>query len=98
MLEKWQCHHCEKGFLLIEEQAKGISVHCPFCGETGKHLEAVTGQNPDEDLESEMGCLWPGYNSLDKACYLMSSGQITKEEANDHIRAIMRGEKPDMQK
>ncbi|MDC0763514.1 hypothetical protein POF51_22570 [Brevibacillus sp. AG] len=96
LLEKWQCHKCEKGFLLIDEDAKGRNVHCPFCGQAGNHVESVAGQNPDFDYREEMGCLWPGYNELDKVCYQMSRGQISKEQANEYIQAILRGQKTDL--
>ena len=96
VLQKWHCHKCEKGFLLIEDDAKCIDVHCPFCGTSGGHIEAVAGQNPEEDYQTEMGCLWPGYNEFDKICYLMSTKQISQEQANTFISARFRGEKPDI--
>lgn len=91
MLEKWQCHKCEKGFLLIAEETKDKKIHCPFCGST-EHTEAVAGQNPEIDYEDEMGCLWPGYNEFDKIAYLMSSGQVSRDEGISRIKARLRGE------
>lgn len=86
LLEKWQCHECEKGFLLIAKQTKDIKIHCPFCGNTA-HVEAVARQNPEVDYENG---LWPGYNYLDKIAYLMSSGHISREKGiakiNDRLR------------
>ena len=72
MLEKWHCHKCEKGFLLLEDDVKSVpEVSCPFCREKD-HVEVVAGQNPDDHtLRDKMGCLWPSYNEFDKYAYLM---------------------------
>lgn len=91
MLEKWQCHECEKGFLLIAEQTKDTKIHCPFCG-SKDHVEAVARQNPEVDYKTEMGCLWPGYNYLDKIAYLMSSGHISREKGIAKIKDRLHGE------
>ncbi|HZG16950.1 MAG TPA: hypothetical protein VE710_18320 [Candidatus Bathyarchaeia archaeon] len=92
LLEKWQCHKCEKGFLLIEEQAKEVEIHCPFCGNT-EDVEDVAGQDPNIDYEEEMGCLWPGYNEFDKLAHYMQSGKISKEAGIAYLNARLRGEK-----
>lgn len=95
MLEKWQCHKCEKGWLLIEADAKEKEICCPFCHTAGDHVESVAGQNPDEDLEEEMGCLWPGYNQFDRVCYLMSRKVITQAQAGEITNKLLRGKKLD---
>lgn len=90
LLEKWHCHACEKGFLVIEEDAKDVDIVCPFCGENDE-LEAVVGQNHDDhELEGDMGCLWPGYNIFDKLSYMASKGEITQEELKEYINSLMR--------
>lgn len=88
MLEKWRCHGCEKGWLMLEEDAQSVqSVGCPFCSNRNS-VEAVTGQNPNEDLKSYLGCLWPGYNEFDKIAYKLRSGQISQEDANKRFYAL----------
>lgn len=91
-LEKWQCHDCEKGWLLIVEDTKDAAIHCPFCGQTGSQVESVAGQNPEIDYEDEMGCLWPGYNEFDKLAHQMLSGRITQDEGIAYLNARLRGE------
>lgn len=92
LLEKWQCHKCEIGFLLIAEETKDKKVHCPFCG-SKEHAEAVTWQNPEVDYESEMGCLWPGYNKLDKLAHQMRVGQISHSEGIEYLTTRFRGKR-----
>lgn len=92
MLEKWQCHKCEKGFLLIAEETNDKKIHCPFCGST-EHAEAVARQNPDIDYEDEMGCLWPGYNKLDKLAHQMRTGQISQSEGIEYLTTKFRGKR-----
>jgi hypothetical protein len=65
LLQKWQCHRCEKGWLVILEDAQDRDVGCPYCLKRD-HAEAVAEQRPEDDYEEEMGCLWPGYNEFDK--------------------------------
>ena len=95
LLEKWQCHKCEKGWLLIQEDAEENEVRCPYCSTSGEHVEAVAGQDPEDDWEAEMGCLWPGYNTIDKLTYQVSRGQITSEQFQERVNAVLRAEKPD---
>lgn len=97
MLEKWQCHECEKGFLLLAEETKDTKIHCPFCGNT-EHVEAVTRQSPEEDFEKEFGCLWPGYNQFDKLGYQMSLGLLSPTKAAEYANALLCGEKVDLPK
>lgn len=79
MLEKWQCHECEKGWLLIQADTIGKEVKCPFCGTSGKHVMAVARQADDDLYEEEMGCLWPGYNEYDKMAWEYMNRQPGKD-------------------
>ncbi len=90
MLEKWQCHECEKGYLVLEEDAKGTEIVCPFCGKN-ENVEPVAGQNPQSNFQRDMGCLWPGYNELDKLAYMIRKGELTQEEANEYFRSLFNG-------
>ena len=96
MLQRWVCHECEKGWLLIQEDAEGKDIHCPFCGSCDEYVEEVAEQNPDIDFHEEMGCLWPDYNAFDKLAYKLSHGKITQEQACDYLNARLRGEMPEM--
>ncbi|WNF07253.1 hypothetical protein [Brevibacillus borstelensis] len=88
MLEKWQCHKCEKGFLLIAEQTKGVSIRCNFCG-NAEYVGAVARQNPEVDYENEMGNLYPSYDSASRMTYLLRLGEALvrigeARESDDH--------------
>jgi hypothetical protein len=96
ILQKWQCHRCEKGWLVIQEDAHEREVGCPFCLQRDE-AEAVAEQNPDIDYHGEMGCLWPGYNEFDKIAYMVSKGRVTQDQAREYINARFRGEKPSLE-
>ncbi|MCR8939767.1 hypothetical protein O0555_20930 [Brevibacillus laterosporus] len=87
MLEKWQCHKCEKGWLMIQEDTEDKEIHCPFCGTTGEHIEAVTWQRDEDDYEDEMGCLYPSYNIFDQLGYLISQGVVTSDQAVTYMNS-----------
>lgn len=80
MLEKWQCHECEKGWLLISDDTKEHKVCCPYCGTSGDNVENTAIQADDDDYKNEMGCLWPGYNEFDQLSYMIRKGMITTEQ------------------
>lgn len=87
MLEKWQCHECEKGWLMIREDTKDKEIHCPFCRTTDKHVEVVTWQRENDDYKKDMGCLYPSYNAFDKLGYLISRGVVTPDQAVTYINS-----------
>ena len=92
-LQKWQCHRCEKGWLVIQEDAQDREVGCPYCLKRDQ-AEAVAEQRQEDDYEEEMGCLWPGYNEFDKLAHIMLAGRVSREEGYAYLNARLRGEKP----
>lgn len=74
-LEKWQCHECEKGWLMLQEDTEENEIKCPFCGTHGEHVMAMARQADDDEYEQEMGCLWPSYNEYDKFAWEYTRAQ-----------------------
>jgi hypothetical protein len=93
LLQKWQCHRCEKGWLVIKEDAQDQEVGCPYCLKRDQ-AEAVAEQSSEDDYEDEMGCLWPEYNEFDKLAHMMRAGRVSQEEGYVYVNARLRGEKP----
>lgn len=89
MLVKWQCHDCEKAWLMLEEDTKDVSeIVCPFCKKSD-NAEAVTGQNHDHNFKEDMGCLWPGYNEFDKLGRLVAKGELTQDQIRERFNALL---------
>lgn len=59
IIAKYRCNDddCGRSFLVDGDNANGIDLICPFCGEV---TEAVAEGNPEYSFEDQLsGCLWP---------------------------------------